>query len=35
MQLLAMICAPLIPIVLLPLLQRLEDGLDTPQPDRK
>jgi hypothetical protein len=31
MQLLAMICAPLVPVVLLPLLQRLENGLDAHQ----
>jgi hypothetical protein len=33
MQLLAMICAPLVPVLLLPLLQRLEDGLDTTPSD--
>jgi hypothetical protein len=28
MQLLVMICAPLVTVALLPFLQRLEDGLD-------
>jgi hypothetical protein len=33
MQLLAMIFAPLVPVVLLPLLQRLENGLDANHQD--
>jgi hypothetical protein len=34
MQLLLLICAPLLPIALLPVLQRLEDALET-APTRK
>jgi hypothetical protein len=33
MQLLAMICAPLVTVALLPILQRLENGLDARRSD--